>query len=51
MSIAYSAQGLGTLCLVPLAQIAIGGIGWQNAYRSGSFIFLFLLLVVLFLPW
>lgn len=51
MSIAYSAQGLGTLCLVPLAQIAIGSIGWQYAYRSGSFIFLFLLLVVMVMPW
>ncbi len=51
MSISYAAQGLGTLMLVPLAQLTLDAIGWKSTYRSGSMIFIVLLIVVIFIPW
>ncbi len=51
MSLSYSAQGLGTLALVPLAQLTLDRVGWQGTYRFGSMIFVVLLVLVLVLPW
>lgn len=51
MSVAYAGQGLGTLCLVPAAQLALDRFGWQPTYRLGSMIFIGILLVVIVMPW
>ena len=51
LSVAYAGQGLGTLCLVPLAQLSLDHVGWQSTYRIGGLLFAALFLIVLFLPW
>jgi len=51
MSLSYAGQGLGTLSLVPLAQVMLDRVGWIDAYRSGALLFLFFLLLVLVMPW
>lgn len=51
LSVAYAGQGLGTLCLVPIAQLLIDDLGWQSTYRTGGILFAVLLLISLFLPW
>jgi len=51
LSLAYAGQGLGTLCLVPLAQLSLDRMGWQSTYQAGGFIFAFLFVLVVFLPW
>ncbi len=51
LSVAYAGQGLGTLCLVPLAQLSLDGMGWQSTYLAGGVLFSVLFVVSLFLPW
>ena len=51
LSVAYAGQGLGTLCLVPLAQLSLDSMGWRSTYMTGGLIFTVLFVVSLFLPW
>lgn len=51
MSLSYSAQGLGTLALVPITQLTLARVGWESTYRYGSMIFVALLVLVIFMPW
>ena len=51
LSFAYAGQGLGTLCLVPLAQLTLSKSSWQQTYQWGAMIFVCLFMLVLFLPW
>lgn len=51
LSIGYAGQGLGTLMMVPLAQIAIDRLQWSGAYKLAGWMFAIVLLVVIVLPW
>ena len=51
MSLSYAGQGLGTLSLVPLAQLMLDRVGWIATYRAGALLFVFLFLVVVLMPW
>ena len=51
IGIAFSATGVGTLLLVPIAQSLIGAYDWRNAYRFLGLGLLLALPVVLLLPW
>ncbi len=51
IGIAFSATGVGTLLLVPLAQSLIGAYDWRSAYRILGLGLLCALPVVLLLPW
>jgi MFS family permease len=51
LSVAYSGQGIGVMMLVPAAQMVIEVAGWQDAYMFASYGFIFILCLVLLLPW
>lgn len=51
LSIAYAGQGLGTLCMVPAAQLALERMGWASTYSAICLVFVALLLLVVVLPW
>lgn len=51
MGIAYAGFGTGTILLVPLAQHSIELQGWRDTYQAMGFALLFLLPVLLLLPW
>lgn len=52
LGIAYSGFGVGSVVFVPLAQILINRIQWENAYRVlGGILLVAALLVALGLPW
>jgi MFS family permease len=51
LSVAYAAQGLGALMMVPAAQLAIDHFGWADAYGLSGWMFAAVLLLVLFMPW
>jgi len=51
MATVYAALGTGSLLLVPLVQWVIDREGWRNAYAMLGFIMLFMILIVLVLPW
>ncbi len=51
LSVGYASQGLGTLALVPLVQLFIERAGWQQAYTYICWIFAFVFVVMLVLPW
>ncbi len=51
LSLAYAGQGLGTLCMVPVAQLLIEQRGWSSTYSTASILFIALWLLVAVLPW
>jgi len=51
LSIGYASQGLGTLTLVPLAQILIERYQWQQAYTYLGYGFIGVFLLMLIVPW
>ncbi|MEJ2174761.1 MAG: MFS transporter [bacterium] len=52
LGVAYSGFGVGSVVFVPLAQVLINRIQWENAYRVlGSILLVAALLVALGLPW
>lgn len=52
LGVAYSGFGVGSVVFVPLAQVLINRIHWENAYRVlGSILLVAALVVALGLPW
>jgi MFS family permease len=51
MSVVYAALGIGSLLLVPLAQLLIEAWGWRNAYRLMAGIALLAMPVLLLVSW
>ncbi|HSH06921.1 MAG TPA: MFS transporter [Burkholderiales bacterium] len=52
LGVAYSGFGVGSVVFVPLAQVLINRIEWENAYRVlGSILLLAALCVAFGLPW
>lgn len=51
MGLIFSAGGVGSFFLVPLAQLLIGEHGWRFGYQTFSLIVLALIPVVLLMPW
>jgi len=51
LSIAYAGQGLGTLFMVPVAQLALERSGWSSTYKMAGWLFVALWLLVAFMPW
>jgi MFS family permease len=51
MSVVYAALGIGSLLMVPLAQLVIETLGWRNAYRILAGIVLLALPVLLLVSW
>ena len=51
MSLSYAGQGLGTLSLVPLAQLMLDRVGWIDTYRAGALLLVFMLETVVLMPW
>jgi MFS family permease len=51
LSIAYAGQGLGTLCMVPVAQLLIDDVGWSKTYTMACVLFVIMWLIVAVLPW
>ncbi len=52
LGVAYSGFGVGSVVFVPLAQVLITRIEWENAYRVlGGILLVAALLVALALPW
>lgn len=51
MSVVYAALGIGSLLMVPLAQLVIETLGWRYAYRILAGIVLLALPVLLLVSW
>jgi MFS family permease len=52
LGVAYSGFGVGSVVFVPLAQVLINRIQWENAYRVlGGILLVAALIVALGLPW
>lgn len=51
LSIAYAGQGLGTLFMVPVAQMALERVGWSSTYSMAGLLFVGMWLMVAVLPW
>ena len=52
LGVAYSGFGVGSVVFVPLAQVLINRIQWENAYRVlGSILLVAALIVAFGLPW
>ena len=51
LSIAYAGQGLGTLFMVPVAQLALERVGWSLTYSAAGLLFVALWLLVVLMPW
>ena len=52
LGVAYSGFGVGSVVFVPLAQVLINRIQWENAYRVlGGILLVAALIVALALPW
>jgi MFS family permease len=51
MSVVFAGLGIGSLLLVPLAQLAIETWGWRNAYRLLAVIVLLTMPVLLLVSW
>jgi len=51
MATVYAGLGTGSLLLVPLVQWVIDREGWRNAYAMLGYFMVFMIIVVLVLPW
>ena len=51
LSIAYAGQGLGVLIFAPICQIFITNFNWMRSYNIIGCLFIFIFVILFFLPW